>query len=166
MSEFTVLSAMQQLGFMPQDYLLLLLAPLGAGLGSIVHGMLIEINPNKLPTSGRLRTTTEVMMVLKWSSYRLVIGAVLGLVVALYFVGSITSNPTSIARILALSVFVGYAAPKLWALQEKHLMDEIEKKVRAAVCCHLGDAAVSAQNSEGPSMKQSSSIPPVPPKSA
>jgi Flp pilus assembly protein TadB len=58
------------------------------------------------------------------------IGFVLGLVIALYFVGAITQSITSLARILALCVLLGYQAPNLWTLQEKLVTNTVEKRVK------------------------------------
>ena len=64
-------------------------------------------------------------------SVRLVyIGFVLGLVIALYFVGAITNSVTSLARILGLCVLLGYQAPNLWNLQEGALARLVEKKLK------------------------------------
>lgn len=131
MDELTILSALQALGFGAMDGLLIVFAPLCAGIGSTVHGMLVEMNPTQLPRGGRVRTPTEVAVFMKWCPYRLFIGCALGLVVALYFVGSLSHSPTSLARVLALAVFVGYAAPKLWSLQEDHLVRQIESRLGA-----------------------------------
>jgi len=78
------------LGFTIQDYLLITLCPLFAAIGSMVHAMLVEINPNKLPTSGRMREKNHAMATLKWLFYRIFIGAALGLILGLYFVGSLS----------------------------------------------------------------------------
>ena len=58
------------------------------------------------------------------------IGLILGFVVALYFVGAITNNITSVARIFALCVLLGYQAPKIWSLQERLLQDAVEKHLK------------------------------------
>jgi hypothetical protein len=58
------------------------------------------------------------------------IGLVLGFVVSLYFVGAITDNITSIARIFALCILLGYQAPQIWALQENIFKEAVEKKLR------------------------------------
>lgn len=59
------------------------------------------------------------------------IGLVLGLVIALYFVGAITENVTSLARILGLCVLLGYQAPHLWLTQERAIKKLVDKKVEA-----------------------------------
>ena len=93
------------LGFTIQDYLLITLCPLFAAIGSMVHAMLVEINPNKLPTSGRMREKNHAMATLKWLFY----------------------------RIFALAVLLGYSAPKLWAMQEKHILEQMDKKIKVAI---------------------------------
>ncbi|MNG30415.1 hypothetical protein D3C84_1160290 [compost metagenome] len=46
------------------------------------------------------------------------LGAILGLVISLYFLGSIQQNISTVAKIVALSIIAGYAAPKVWAAQQ------------------------------------------------
>lgn len=58
------------------------------------------------------------------------VGLVLGLVIALYFVGAITESITSLARILGLCVLLGYQAPHLWLTQERALKKLVDKKLR------------------------------------
>jgi hypothetical protein len=57
------------------------------------------------------------------------VGLVLGLVIALYFVGAITENVTSLARILGLCVLLGYQAPHLWLTQERAIKKLVDKKI-------------------------------------
>jgi len=59
----------------------------------------------------------------------LYIGLVLGLVIALYFVGAFTQSITTLARILALCILIGYQAPKIWQLQERLVESHIENKI-------------------------------------
>lgn len=67
-------------------------------------------------------------------SFRLpFVGLVLGLVIALYFVGAITESVTSLARILGLCVLLGYQAPILWIAQEKTLKKLIDNKIDSIV---------------------------------
>jgi len=118
--------ALRSLGFSQVDLLLLAFSPICAGIGSTVNGMLTEMNPSRLPRAGRIRSHLEALAFLKWCSYRLFIGCALGLVVGLYFVGSLNDSPTSLARVLALAVILGYGAPKLWQLQEQQVLREAE----------------------------------------
>ena len=70
----------------------------------------------------------------RYDSIRLpFVGLVLGLVIALYFVGAITEHVTSLARILGLCVLLGYQAPSLWLTQERALKRLVDKKVEAIV---------------------------------
>lgn len=129
-----------QIGFKPQDFLLVSLSPLCAALGSIVHGMLLEMNPSRLPSKGGMREWIHAAVIAKWFFYRIFIGGVLGLVIALYFVGSLTESPTSLARVLALSVLLGYSAPRLWLFQEQHLLQELDKRIRTTLGTNQGAA--------------------------
>lgn len=63
----------------------------------------------------------------------LFIGLVLGLLIALFFVGAINSEVTSLARVLALSILLGYQAKSIWFSQEKVINKAIQKKVKQAL---------------------------------
>lgn len=63
------------------------------------------------------------------------VGGVLGLVVALYFVGAITDQITSLARVFALCILLGYQAPNLWQAQAKVISNLVDDRLRAI----LGD---------------------------
>lgn len=58
-------------------------------------------------------------------SMRIFVGAVLGFVFGLYFIGTLNNETGTFARIWALSFGVGYAAPKIWVAQEKALLKRI-----------------------------------------
>lgn len=133
MEELTLFDHLSKLGFTSQDYLLVVLCPIFAALGSLVHAMLLEINPNKIPSGGALRSGNHAMAVLKWHISRLFIGAALGLILGLYFVGSLIESPNAVSRVLALAVLMGFSAPKLWLMQEKHILEQVEKKIEAAI---------------------------------
>ncbi len=64
------------------------------------------------------------------------VGFVLGLVIALYFVGAITTSVTSLARVLGLCVLLGYQAPSLWITQEKAIKKFVDKKVESLIGKH------------------------------
>lgn len=61
-----------------------------------------------------------------WIVLRLMLGAILGFVFGLYFVGSLHETPATFAKVWALSFVVGYAAPKIWAVKEQVLIQKLE----------------------------------------
>jgi len=126
-----------QLGFSAQDVILLKLCPLFSVLGGLVHFVLLDVNFERLPSGGGWHTRSAVMGRIKWTLGRVFISAVLGIIFALYFVGALTEGPTTVARILAFAVVVGYMAPKLWSTQEKLLLSAMEKRVGELVDQHL-----------------------------
>ncbi|MCL1479686.1 MAG: hypothetical protein MH219_20280 [Marinobacter sp.] len=79
-----------------------------------------------------------------WLGLRLILGAILGLVIGLYFVGAIQETPATFAKIAALSVLAGYAAPKVWAAQDKIVSAKINKIVSSVI----GDVATSSEKTE------------------
>lgn len=119
------------------DKLLLIGSPICSIIGSLVHAFTAEMDINEFPKTqinGELkvgiRNHLEVGLILKWLFYRLFVGAVIGFVFALYFIGITNNTLTSIARLLAFSVLIGFSAPKLWASQEKILTKHIDLKLK------------------------------------
>ena len=149
----------QNIGLTMLDMTLLIGCPIFAALGTIVSSVIKAANKKiefeeatKLPVSMQGKDpadlSEEEKLLLyneerkidfsRWQFYSrrrdlfhmAFIGFVLGLVIALYFVGAITQSVTSLARILALCVLLGYQAPTLWSLQEKALNQAIEKRLK------------------------------------
>ncbi|MDU9414991.1 hypothetical protein [Pseudomonas sp. zfem005] len=100
----------------------------GAIFGSIAQAIVATIQidgpPNKL---GILEIAPPELAKIRgvWISMRIFVGAVLGFVVGLYFIGTLNNETGTFARIWALSFGVGYAAPKIWVAQEKALLKRI-----------------------------------------
>lgn len=102
--------------------MLLTFCPVGAVLGSLAHAITISINLKKLPRNEEdIKIASKELQEKRgaWLGLRLFLGAILGLVLGLYFVGAIQENPATLAKIIALSIIAGYAAPKIWESQEK-----------------------------------------------
>lgn len=125
------------------DGLLVSLCPLCGALGGYVarHLNLSEIRKSilsssagrELPRDFPLERAAEFEA--RVGPNPTLVGGILGLVVALYFVGAITEHVTSLARVLALCILLGYQAPNLWRAQEKILGSIVEERLRAL----LGD---------------------------
>ena len=113
------------LGLQKYDFALLMLCPFGAVLGSLAHAILQLINPHRMPRPGAVRILSNIdaMGRFQWLMLRFVLGGILGLVVGLYFIGAIQENKTTLAKIVALSMLLGFAAPKLWLAQERVIAD-------------------------------------------
>lgn len=135
MHEFLV-----DLGLKKYDVALLVLCPCAAMLGSFAHVILQMINPQRMPTQGNTRILghLDAFGRMVWTMLRLALGAILGLVIALYFIGALQENISTLAKIIALSVLIGYAAPKLWLAQEKLVIGQTLK--------HLESVLGKAQN--------------------
>ncbi|MBP6809891.1 MAG: hypothetical protein KA138_00110 [Saprospiraceae bacterium] len=119
------------------DKALLIFSPICAMLGSLVHAIISEIDLSKFPKPGKngkingsLRTPLEFLLVLKWLFSRLVVGAIIGFVFSLYFIGIIKEDTTSLSRVFGFAVLVGYSAPKLWNSQEKFVIGYIDTKMK------------------------------------
>lgn len=124
--------ALASLGLSGYDVLLPIACAVGAVFGSLVQAMLATISHDGPPTSEddlriappRLQLTRSM-----WLSMRLFVGAVLGFVFGLYFVGTIIETPATFAKVWALSFIVGYAAPKIWTLKEDALVRRAEREL-------------------------------------
>ncbi len=126
------------------DAFLLALCPLFGALGGMVsrHLTLADIR-TKLATSedpkpdsvDRSPSENQHSQVRTYGPNAALVGGVLGIVVALYFVGAITDHVTSLARVFALCILLGYQAPNLWRAQEKVIASLVDDRLRAI----LGD---------------------------
>lgn len=108
--------------------LLPLACALGGVIGSLTQAAVATITldgpPNKL---GVMKIASPELQKIRgiWLFLRMFIGGVLGFVFGLYFIGTLNDETGTFARIWALSFGVGYAAPKIWAAQERALIKKI-----------------------------------------
>jgi hypothetical protein len=103
-------------------YLLIILCVIGSVLGSFANVIVKSINVDGPPVhEDKMKIASKELQEKRgiWIGLRMILGGILGLVVGLYFVGSIQETPATLAKIMALSIMVGYAAPKIWESQEK-----------------------------------------------
>jgi len=141
----TVHEFLIDLGFKQFDIGLLVLCPIGAILGSYAHTILLTINPTKMPGRGGTRFVSHVDALGRamWTFNRCMLGAILGLVVALYFIGAVHENITTLAKLVALSILLGFAAPKLWIAQERIVATQAMKHLNQ-ILDHAGNTAQRA----------------------
>lgn len=132
-----MLELISTLGFSKIDAILLLLCPILGCVGSMVNVLMVDVDFSKAPkykdyanlSATDEKIEKEVIQVRgAWYMSRLFIGGVSGLVLALYFAGSIKPEATAMGRLLALSVVAGYVAPAFWksqriAIVEKQICD-------------------------------------------
>jgi hypothetical protein len=118
------------IGFSKQDIMLIILCPLSSMIGGLVHFLVLETDFSKMPGRAFLGQKEDVLGRVKWIIGRLIISSVLGLVIGLYFVGALVEGPTIVARIIAFSIFVGYAAHKVWVSSDKVIAKIIEDKIK------------------------------------
>ncbi|KJY74756.1 hypothetical protein [Vibrio nigripulchritudo] len=128
---------MEQLGLTFYDVALLILCPIGGVIGSFAYAIMDSIDPLNSPKDeSKTKVASEALQEKRgiWLGLRCTLGFILGLVVSLYFIGSLQENISTVAKIMALSIVSGYAAPKIWAAQEviveakmKKLSSSIEK---------------------------------------
>ena len=96
-------------------------------------GVLVSFVLKKQENPNRVSGLKRIFYSLGSYVGNLFIGLVLGLVVALFFVGAINDEVTSLARVLALSVLLGYQSRHLWFSQEGIVKQMVDKRVKAMV---------------------------------
>lgn len=134
-----MIDLLREAGFTNTDFLILGACPFLGAAGALIHTFTTDMDYTKVPT---LKDYEEVKIDVDkdlkktvidhrglWLFSRIYIGAATGLVLALYFVGAINSEVTSIGRLLALSIIVGYVAPSFWSNQDKTGITTITKEV-------------------------------------
>jgi hypothetical protein len=146
------------LGLKKYDLALLIFCPAGAVIGSMAHAILQFINPHKMPSSGgtRILSPLDGLGRMAWLFYRLMLGGILGLVVGLYFTGALQENVTTLAKVIALSILLGFAAPKLWVAQERVIVDQSIKRLNELL--RRGEAEHTAAKTSNGSSKQESTV--------
>ncbi|MBQ0753128.1 MAG: hypothetical protein KBT87_12910 [Gammaproteobacteria bacterium] len=120
------------LGLNSYDVALMVVCPISAVVGSFAQTIVQTIDLKGPPRSELDMTWASPKLQefrSAWLGLRLILGAILGLVIGLYFVGAIQESPAVLAKIAALSVLAGYAAPKVWAAQDKVVSAKIDKIV-------------------------------------
>ncbi|HBN9879364.1 hypothetical protein [Pseudomonas aeruginosa] len=121
-----------ELGFSMFDVLLPIACTIGAIFGSLAQTMVANYNLTHLPRKeGDMKLASTQLQELRsaWLFMRLFVGGVLGFVVGLYFIGALQETPAVFAKIWALSFVVGYAAPKIWVVQERNLLSRIDSSL-------------------------------------
>lgn len=121
------------LGFSSYDLALLVFCPLGAVLGSFAHSITRSIDLEGPPTDeAKMGWASPQLQEMRgaWLGLRMILGAILGVVIGLYFVGAIQENTATLAKITALAIVAGYAAPKVWVSQERIVSAKIEQVYR------------------------------------
>jgi hypothetical protein len=126
------------LGLTSHDAALLVGCPIGGVIGSMAQAIVKTIDLNGPPNrEDDMQLASEELQKLRgmWLYMRLTLGAILGLVFGLYFIGAIQPTVGTAAKIIALSIVAGYAAPKIWEAQEK----VVEAKLKQAVAAQVKD---------------------------
>lgn len=110
---------LNSIGFKNQDYALILLCPIFSAIGSLVSIVMEKYVQND---AYNIFNTSKIVG-------RLFVGSVLGLVLSLYLIGAISEGRSTIPRILALSILIGYSAPRIWFIQKKAVEAVAEKRI-------------------------------------
>jgi hypothetical protein len=124
----------ESLGLTQYDAALLIGCPIGGVVGSLAQAIVKTIDLDGPPKrENDMKLASKELQKLRglWLHLRLTLGGILGLVLGLYFIGAIQPAPGTVAKIIALSIIAGYAAPKIWEAQER-IIDEKLKRVASA----------------------------------
>jgi len=115
------------LGFSSYDVALLILCPIGAVIGSFAFAITETISHKPPKKEEDYTFASEHVSKARgsWLGLRLILGAILGFVLGLYFVGSIQETATTLAKIMALSILAGFSAPNIWLAQEKAITSKV-----------------------------------------
>lgn len=126
---------LMELGLSKHDVVLLELCPIGAAVGSWANIGLMRLDPYRFPGAkdARFARPRTAVVRLGWMVNRIMLGALLGGLLALYFVGTLQPNVTTIAKLTALSVLIGYAAPKIWLAQERVVTENVVARLEDAL---------------------------------
>ncbi len=128
------------IGLSEYDIALLLLCPFGALLGSFAFMISATIRTNPPVKENEYSLASKKLMSIRgrWMALRFMLGAIMGLLLGLYFVGAIQETPSTLAKVIALSIIAGYAAPKLWDAQDELITNQIKKVVKEELSQNSG----------------------------
>lgn len=130
---------LSSLGLSSYDIALLIFCPAGAVVGSFAQAIVQTIDLDGPPRDeSKMGWASENLQELRraWLGLRMMLGGILGIVIGLYFVGAIQENVSTLAKIVALAILAGYAAPKVWVTQERIVSAKIERLVRSGEADH------------------------------
>lgn len=116
------------LGFSAYDLALIFFCPICAAVGSFAYAIVDTLSEEMPRSEDDFKLATKRIATARgaWLGLRLILSAILGFVLGLYFVGAIQETPSTLAKILALAVLVGYAAPKIWIAQARLVEAKIQ----------------------------------------
>jgi hypothetical protein len=123
---------MESFGFTSQDILFLFYCSAFAALGGMANVCVLWADYSKLPDEGSFIIANLRVACIRifWIFIRVQLSCVVGLIFSLFLVGALNSNSATTARIFALSILIGYAAPKLLVTQEALISEAVENKLR------------------------------------
>lgn len=135
----------ESLGLTSHDIALLLGCPIGGVVGSLAQAIVKTIDLKGPPRKeSDMRLASKELRELRgiWLHLRLTLGGILGFVLGLYFVGAMQPIASTAAKVIALSIIAGYAAPKVWEAQEKMIDAKLKHLIEAQ-----GNSPSSERNS-------------------
>lgn len=122
-------NVLSMLGFTEIDIALLKACIFIAMIGSFVHALAIDTDFKRVPKLKLLvKGDKEPRLVqsrrnfierLSWIIVRILVGAVIGFAVALYFMNILQPGIAATSKILLLALVMGYSAPKVLELLER-----------------------------------------------
>lgn len=100
---------------------LLVGCPIAASIGGFAHILILHSRYDRIPRPGSyiLLPKNEAKFRGAWMLFRLMLSAIIGLLAALYFMGAVKEDVATFGKLLAVSMIIGYSAPRIWAMQEE-----------------------------------------------
>lgn len=139
------------LGFSSYDIALLIWCPVGSVIGSLAYVIMVSL-PSSPPTKEHhyARVSDHIREGRKtWIGLRFLLGGILGFLLGLYFVGAIQETPSTLAKVIALSIVAGYSAPRIWLAQDKMISSKIEVLIMKKL------ESLTIKDDENPTVKKS-----------
>ena len=94
------------------DLALLILCPIFAAIGVLIASVLK--NRQRLKTNQYFKRFIDAIFT---NISNVFIGLSIGFIIALFFLGAINNDTTSLAKVLVLSAFLGYKTPSFWGVK-------------------------------------------------
>ena len=125
---------LQSLGPGAQDVALLLMSPMLGVIGSVVRVMTIRYTLESVPDKPISASAFKFGYFCErffWYWAWVWAGFASGLLVSLLFIGTLSSGAASVARVGAMALITGFAAPSVWKKQIDLAEDIIGKRLKA-----------------------------------
>lgn len=116
------------------DILLLFLSPIAGVFGALSFFLFVASTTLEKPRADEPLAAVSLWrrLLLNVGNFfgHVGLGLMIGLLVALLFLGSLQPQVSAIGKVLALSMLLGYQAPNIWRLQERYVSKSFEQLLK------------------------------------